>query len=76
MDEKSGTAVVKLSEVEQSVFCGFDKSVMYPVNGLWGKQGWTEINLGTISSEILADALTTSYCNVAPGKLAEKYRSF
>ena len=69
-------AVVKLSEVEQSVFCGYDRSVMYPVNGGWGKQGWTVINLKVVSHEILLDALTTSYCNVAPLRLAEKYKIF
>jgi predicted DNA-binding protein (MmcQ/YjbR family) len=76
LDVKSGKGVVKLSEVEQSVFCGYDKSVMYPVNGGWGKQGWTVANLATISHEILMDALTESYCNVAPAKLSEKYKSF
>jgi len=76
LDEKSAKAVVKLTEVEQSVFCGYDHTVMHPVNGGWGKQGWTVINLETVSHEILTDALTTSYCNVAPGHLSEKYKRF
>ena len=76
LDEKSAKAVVKLTEVEQSVFCGYDHTVMHPVNGGWGKQGWTVINLETVSHEILADALTTSYCNVAPVHLKEKYKIF
>lgn len=76
LDEKDGKAVVKLSEVEQSVFCGYDRSVMYPVNGGWGKQGWTLIDLHTTSLEILTDALTTSYCNVAPADLSEKHKLF
>ena len=76
LDVKAGKVVVKLSELEQSVFCGYDKSVMYPVNGGWGKQGWTVADLNTISHEILLDALTTSYCNVAPARLSEKYKLF
>ena len=76
LDIAAGKVVVKLSEIEQSVFCGYDRSVMYPVNGGWGKQGWTVINLKTISHEILLDALTTSYCNVAPVRLSEKYKIF
>jgi predicted DNA-binding protein (MmcQ/YjbR family) len=76
LNEVEEKAVIKLSEVEQSVFCGYDRSVMYPVNGGWGKQGWTVINLKTVSHEILMDALTTSYCNVAPVKLSEKYKIF
>lgn len=69
-------AVVKLSEIEQSVFCGYDHGIMQPVNGGWGKQGWTVIDLHAVSHEILKDALTTSYCNVAPSRLAEKFRQF
>jgi predicted DNA-binding protein (MmcQ/YjbR family) len=76
LDAKAGKVVLKLSEVEQSVFCGYDKSVMYPVNGGWGKQGWTVADLNTISHEVLLDALTTSYCNVAPARLSEKYKLF
>ena len=76
LDAVAGKIVVKLSEVEQSVFCGYDRSVMHPVNGGWGKQGWTLINLKTVSAEILLDALTTSYCNVAPIRLSEKYKRF
>ncbi len=76
LNAKTGTAVIKLSEVEQSVFCGYDRSVMYPVNGGWGKQGWTIVDLQKVSLEILTDALTTSYCNVAPERLSEKHKLF
>jgi len=76
LDAKAGIAVVKLTELEQSVFCGYETSVMYPVNGGWGKQGWTAIDLKTVSLEILSDALTTSYSNVAPAELSEKYKLF
>jgi hypothetical protein len=76
LDPLAGKVIIKLSEVEQSVFCGYDKSVLYPVNGGWGKQGWTVADLKTISHEILLDALTTSYCNVAPARLSEKYKLF
>jgi predicted DNA-binding protein (MmcQ/YjbR family) len=76
LDEKMAKAVIKLTAVEQSVFCGYDHTIMHPVNGGWGKQGWTSIQLETVSREILLDALTTSYCNVAPGHLSEKYKRF
>lgn len=76
LDEKAARAVVKLTDVEQSVFCGYDHTIMQPVNGGWGKQGWTVINLKTVSPEILRDALTTSYCNVAPVHLSENYKRF
>lgn len=74
LDEKTGKAVVKLTEVEQSVFCGYGKSVVYPTNGVWGKQGWTVIELSAANSDLLMDALNTSYCNVAPARLTEGKR--
>jgi predicted DNA-binding protein (MmcQ/YjbR family) len=74
LDIKNSRAVVKLSAVDQSVFCSFDKSIIYPATGQWGVHGWTIIELKKIRKAMLMDALATSYCNVAPKKLAEKYR--
>ncbi|MES2761345.1 MAG: MmcQ/YjbR family DNA-binding protein [Bacteroidota bacterium] len=69
------TAVLKFSEIEQSVFGAYDKTIIYPVNGAWGKQGWTIVELSKVKKEVLKDALATSYCNVAPKKLSEKYKN-
>ncbi len=67
--------VVKLSEINQSVFCSYDKLAIYPAKGVWGKKGWTTLELEKINKEILTDALTISYCNIAPKRLSEKYRN-
>lgn len=75
LDVKNLRGVVKLSAVDQSVFCAFDKRIIYPANDAWGKQGWTIIELKKIRKSMLKDALTSSYCNVAPKRLAEKYRN-
>jgi hypothetical protein len=64
---------VKLTEIDQSVFCSFDKSIVYPVKGSWGKHGWTTIELNKISKDMLKDALTVAYCTVAPKSLSAKY---
>ncbi len=74
LDIANKRAVLKLSVIDQSVFCSFDRQVFYPVNGSWGKQGWTIVELKIIKKSMLKDALKTSYCNTAPKKLAEKYR--
>jgi len=74
LDEAKQIAVVKLAMEEQAVFCLYDKTVIYPVPGKWGLQGWTMIALKKVRKEMLLDALTVSYCNVAPKKLAEKYK--
>jgi len=73
LDVKNKRAVVKLSAVDQSVFCSYDKNIIYPANGKWGLHGWTMIELEKIKKPMLQDALTTSYCNTAPKRLTEKY---
>jgi predicted DNA-binding protein (MmcQ/YjbR family) len=74
LDVATGKVVVKLSALDQSVFCAFDKAVIYPVPGAWGTQGWTIAALKKIKQAMLRDIVTTSYCNVASKKLAEKYK--
>jgi len=64
-DENHNRAVVKLSPLDQSVFCSFDKTVVYPVNGTWGAQGWTVIELNKVKRAMLKDALKTAYKNVS-----------
>lgn len=61
LDIANKRAVVKLSSVDQSVFCDFDKEAIYPVKGAWGKQGWTSIELKKVKKSMLVDLLTTSY---------------
>lgn len=63
-DEKNNRAVVKLSLQDQSLFCTFDKTVMYPVNGTWGGQGWTVIELDKVKRAMLKDALKVACRNV------------
>jgi len=75
LDVKNKKAVLKLDEANQSVFCAFDKSGIYPVKGAWGKQGWTVLELSKVRQDLLSDALTVAYCAVATKSLAAKYRS-
>ncbi|MBN8676243.1 MAG: MmcQ/YjbR family DNA-binding protein [Chitinophagales bacterium] len=65
--------MVKLSAVDQSVFCSFDKTVIYPVPGGWGRQGATYIELKKVKKAMLQDALTTAWKQVAPKKMVAKY---
>lgn len=66
--EKDMLVMVKLSLVDQSVFCAFDKTIIYPVPGGWGKQGATYVDLKKIKKPMLKDALTTAYNYVNPKK--------
>ena len=70
LDTKNKIACIKLSVTDQDVFCQFDKIIIYPVPNKWGKQGWTFIQLQQVRKDMLADALTSAYLQVAPAKLA------
>ena len=65
--------MVKLSEIDQSVFCSYNKEVIFPVPGGWGKHGATFINLKKVKKAMLLDALKTAWKTTAPPKLNEKY---
>ena len=57
-------ACVKLSIIDQSVFCLIDPPTIYPVPNKWGLQGWTNLNLKKIDPLVLADLLNTAYNEV------------
>ena len=75
VDVKANIIVLKLSEIDQSVFSDFDSSIIYPVPGAWGRQGWTMVEMKKVKRDLFKDALITAYCNVAPAKLSDKYRA-
>lgn len=64
VSESNHLACVKLSPIDQSVFCAFDKTIIYPVNNKWGKQGWTFVELKKIKKNMLKDLLKTAYTEV------------
>ena len=73
LDEDAKLAVIKISINDQSVFCSFAGGAMYPVEGKWGLQGWTVIDLSKAKIDMITDALKLSYVLIAPKRLAEKY---
>lgn len=73
-DDKLKRACIKLSEIDQDVFSSADKTIIYPVDNKWGKQGWTIIEIEKVHEDLFIDALTTAYCEVAPKSLAEQVR--
>jgi hypothetical protein len=66
-DEKK-RAMVKLSPIDQSVFCAFDNNVIYPVPGTWGNSGATYIELKKIRKVMLNDAVRAAYVYTASKK--------
>jgi hypothetical protein len=61
-------AMLKLSLVDQSVFCAMDKSIFFPVPGGWGKQGATFVDLAKVRKPMFKDAMRTAYKGVAEKK--------
>ena len=74
LDEKNQVACIKLDEITQDIFCKIDKAMIYPVPNKWGLQGWTFVTLKLIKKELFQEALTASYCHVAPKSLAGKWK--
>lgn len=73
-DDVKKRACIKLSEIDKDVFSLSNKSIIFPLDNKWGKQGWTLIEMTTVRKESFIDAVTTAYCEVAPKKLAEQVR--
>lgn len=76
-DDVKKRACIKLSEIDQDVFSSASKTIIFPVDNKWGKQGWTliemnkvHIEMNKVHKDIFVDALKTAYCKVAPKKLA------
>lgn len=67
-DEKNNRAVLKLNEIDQSVFCASSEMIFYPLPNKWGKQGWTIVELSKVRPEMFEDALIRSYENVISKK--------
>jgi hypothetical protein len=60
---KGTVLVVKLSEVDQSVFVHIDG--VYPVPKKWGKHGWTIFEIDKLSLDIVRDGLSKSYALIS-----------
>ena len=73
VSEKDSTVSVKLTLIDQSVFCAIDPTIIYPVPGGWGRMGFTLVNMKEVKKQLFKDALTTAYCTVAPLKLAAPF---
>jgi len=65
---KENRAMLKLSLIDQSVFCAFDNSIIFPVPNAWGKQGATFVELALVREDIFTDALNCAYQNLVEKK--------
>lgn len=75
LDIKNNRACVILTEIDQSVFCAFDKAVIYPVPNKWGKNGATYVELKTVRKGMLKDALRQAYKRITETKSLSKNKT-
>ena len=73
MWEAEKKLMVKLSLVDQSVFCDIDKTIVYPVPGGWGIQVATFIELRKVKKQLVKEALAAAWCTAAPKTMVKKY---
>lgn len=64
--ENEHLAMVRLTPVDQSVYCDAAPGVFYPVPNAWGKQGATLVDLAKVKKSMLKDALALAYEGVKP----------
>jgi len=68
LDERSNKVVVKLTPMQQSVYCTINSLMIYPVPNKWGNQGWTMISLELIEEDLFTEVVKVAYENVANSK--------
>lgn len=66
--ERKIQVVVKISNIEQSVFSSFDSSAIYPVTGGWGRHGWTVIDLNKVKHDMLKENNYSLICKCCSKK--------
>jgi YjbR len=64
----SATANIRLQQKDQSLFCSYDKTIIYPVPNKWGLQGWTTFELKKAPRELVLDALDSAYRDAKSSK--------
>lgn len=57
--------VLKLSIVDQSVYTQMDKSIFFPVEGGWGRQGATYVDLSKVNKTVFKEAIKKAWSGVA-----------
>jgi len=65
------SATVKLSPDEQKEFVRSNSDVFQPAKGAWGRQGSTIVDLPAATMNIVREALTAAWRNIAPKRLTK-----
>ena len=70
---KDGRAVLKLTIDQQQMLCEAEPAMFAPVDGGWGRKGWTNIILAKADAATAKSALWMAWRNTAPKKLLKAH---
>jgi hypothetical protein len=68
-------AMVKLTPDQQEVFVADEPAVFSPVNGAWGRQGCTRVQLKSATQKTLRRAVLAAWLNAAPKLIAKEFEA-
>ena len=71
---EEGRVVLRLSPALQHGLCEAEPDLFTPIDGAWGRRGWTSLDLDACDDEdVLRDALLAAWRVTAPPALTEAY---
>lgn len=70
---KDGRAVLKLTIDQQQMLCDAEPAMFAPVDGGWGRKGWTNLFLAQADAATVKSALWMAWRNTAPKKLLKAH---
>ena len=68
-----GRAVLKFTRDQQQMLCEAEPDMFQPVEGGWGRQGWTNFILAKADPKTARSALWMAWRNTAPKKLLKAH---
>lgn len=61
--------VLRLAPTDQATLCEAEPDLFTPLDGAWGRRGWTNLDLDPCDEESLRKALLGAWCRTAPPDL-------
>lgn len=65
--------VLRLGPEVQAAFCEAEPDLFQPLDGAWGRRGWTNLDLDACEEETLREALLAAWRVTAPADLVARY---
>ena len=66
-------AVLRLAPADQAEMCAAEPDQFTPLDGAWGRRGWTNLDLDACEEELLRAALLAAWRTTAPALLRAAY---